>query len=68
MRPRSDPRPVAERIWREVGYRPPHPRDLIRPMMEAFYVAVILIPKLSVDAVNRWLTRHGRQPLRNHMD
>ncbi len=68
MRPRFDPRRVAERIWREVGYRPPYPRDLIRPMMETFDVAVILIPTLSVDAVNRWLTGHGRQPLCNHKD
>jgi IrrE N-terminal-like domain len=68
LRPRFDPRPVAERIWREVGYRPPHPRDLIRPMMETFDIAVILIPKLSIEAVNQWLTGHGRQPLRNHRD
>lgn len=68
MRPRFDPRPVAERIWCEVGYKPPHPRDLIRPMMETFDVAIILIPMLSVDAVNRWLVGHGRQPLRNHRD
>jgi hypothetical protein len=66
LRPRFDPRPVAERIWREVGYRPPHPRDLIRPIMETFDVAVLLIPRLSVDAINQWLTGHGRQPLRNH--
>jgi hypothetical protein len=37
-------------------------------MMETFDVAVILIPKLSIDAVNRWLAAHGRQPLRNHED
>jgi hypothetical protein len=37
-------------------------------MMETFDVAVIIIPTLSVDAVNRWLIEHGRQPLRNHRD
>jgi hypothetical protein len=68
LRPRFDPRPVAERVWREVGYRPSHPRDLIRPMMETFDIAVVLIPKLSIDAVNRWLIGHGRKPLRNHKD
>jgi hypothetical protein len=68
LRSRFDPRPVAERIWREVGYRAPIPRDLIKPMMETFDVAVILIPKLSIDSVNRWLVGHGRQPLRNYTD
>lgn len=61
-----DPRPIAERIWREVGYKPTHPRDLIRPMMETFDVAVILVPKLSISSVNQWLAERGRQPLRNH--
>lgn len=23
-----DPRPVVERIWRDIGYRPTFPRDL----------------------------------------
>jgi hypothetical protein len=68
LRRRFDPRPVAERIWREVGYKPPHPRDVIQPMMETFDAAVILIPNLSVDAVNRWLAGRGRQLLINHRD
>jgi hypothetical protein len=37
-------------------------------MMETFDAAVILIPKLSIDAINRWLIGHGRQPLQNRMD
>jgi hypothetical protein len=65
---RFDPRPVAERIWREVGYTPLHPRDLIQAMMEAFDVAVILIPRLSIHSVNQWLTERSRQPLRNYRD
>ena len=68
MPPRFDPRPLAGRIWREIGYTPPHPRDLIRPMMETFDVAVILVPSLSVRLVNKWLTERGRQPLRNYRD
>jgi hypothetical protein len=36
--------------------------------METFDVAVVLIPKLSIDAINRWLIGHGRQPLRNHKE
>lgn len=37
-------------------------------MMEAFDAAIILIPRLSIEAVNRWLAGHGRQPLRKHRD
>jgi IrrE N-terminal-like domain len=37
-------------------------------MMETFDVAIVQISALSVDAVNRWLIAHGRQPLRKHRD
>lgn len=60
-----DPTPVAERIWREVGYRPDFPRDLVRPVMETFDLAIILLPRLSIDAVAQWLTDRGRVPIRS---
>ena len=68
MRSRFDPRPIAERIWGEVGYKPPLPRDLIQPMMETFDAAVILIPRLSITAVNQWLGERGRQGIGAYRD
>jgi hypothetical protein len=59
-----DPSTTAERIWREIGYRPDIPRDLIQPVMETFDLAVILLPRLSINAVAQWLTDHGRAPIR----
>jgi hypothetical protein len=65
---RFDPRPVAERIWREVGYQPAFPRDIVQPIMETFDVAVILLPKLSIASLNAWLWGRGRAPLSQHPD
>ena len=66
MHLRFDPRPVAERIWREIGYRPAFPRDIVQPIMETFDVAVILLPKLSIASLNAWLCERGRAPLGRH--
>ena len=63
-----DPRSMAERIWREIGYRPDFPRDVVRPVMETFDLAVILIPMLSVAAVARWLVDRGCAPILIHAD
>jgi IrrE N-terminal-like domain len=63
---RFDPRPVAERIWREVGYRPAFPRDIVQPIMDTFDVAVILLPQLSIASLNAWLWERGRAPLGRH--
>jgi IrrE N-terminal-like domain len=68
VHPRFDPRPVAERIWREVGYRPTFPRDIIQPAMETFDTAVILLPKLSIASLNAWLRERGRAPIGRHPD
>jgi uncharacterized protein DUF955 len=68
VHPRFDPRPVAERIWREVGYRPTFPRDIIQPAMETFDTAVILLPKLSIASLNAWLREHGRAPVGRYAD
>lgn len=65
---RFDPRPVARRVWREVGYAPPYARDLVQPMMETFDVAVILMPRLSIRLANEWLKERGRRPLQNYRD
>jgi hypothetical protein len=68
VRLRFDPRPVADQIWREVGYRPGFPRDIVQPMMETFDVAVILLPTLSIASVSAWLWERGRAPLGGHAD
>ncbi len=64
MRPSFDPGPTAARIWREVGYRPDFPRDLVQPIMETFDLAIVLIPRLSIASIAQWLIEHGRAPLR----
>ena len=63
MHLRYDPQPVAERIWCEVGYRPGFPRDLLQPLMEAFEVAVIFVPTLSIASMNAWLVENRRAPV-----
>jgi hypothetical protein len=68
LQPRYDPRPVAERIWREAGYRPAFPRDLVQPMMETFDAAVVLVPKLSITSLNAWLTERRLAPVGRHAD
>lgn len=59
-----DPRPTVERIWREIGYRPEFPRDLLQPIMETFDLAVVHIPHLSIGAVAEWLSKRGCSPIR----
>jgi hypothetical protein len=63
---RYDPRPVAERIWREVGYRPVFPRDIVQPIMETFDAAVIFLHTLSIASFNAWLRERGLRPLGGH--
>jgi hypothetical protein len=55
-----DPRPIARRIWSQVGYEPIFPRDLTRPILEAFDLAIVLLPTLSIPKVNYWLSERGR--------
>lgn len=63
-----DPRPVAERIWREIGYKPAFPRDLIQPLMETFDAVVVVLPKLSIAALDAWLRERGRASPVRHAD
>ncbi len=63
-----DPEPLAERIWREVGYRPKSPRDLVPPLMETFDIAVVIVPRLSIGSVNAWLSKRGRPSNIRHRD
>lgn len=63
-----NPRPVVKRIWREIGYRPTFPRDLVQPVMETFDAAVVLVPKLSIISLNAWLRERGQVPIGLHAD
>lgn len=63
-----DPEPLAERVWREVGYRPKTPRDLVPPLMETFDIAVVIVPRLSIGSVNAWLSKRGRRADVRHRD
>jgi len=60
---RFDPRPLAAKIWADVGYHPEIPRDLLQPIMETYDLFVVHIPQLSIVRIGEWLEQHGRPPL-----
>jgi hypothetical protein len=50
---------AAAGFWAEAGGEEPFPRDLRRPIARALPLAVVLLPRLRVSAVDAWLRRQG---------
>lgn len=63
-----DPQPHVERIWKQVGYEPPFPRDLLLPAMEAFPITVIVLPHLKLSTINQWLRARSCAGSGEHAD
>jgi hypothetical protein len=60
-----DPRPIARRFWERAGVWEPFPRRLTPTIAAILPVAVILIPKLTIEAVAKWLTARGANCLQS---
>jgi len=51
---------AADEFWRRAGRAEPFPRTLQQPIMLALPVAIVLLPRLQVSSVERWLhERHA---------
>jgi hypothetical protein len=50
---------AAATFWAVAGAEEAFPRDLRRPIANALPVAVVLLPKLRLSAVDKWLVRQG---------
>jgi hypothetical protein len=50
---------AAACFWAEAGGEEPFPRDLRRPIARALPLALVLLPRLRVSAVDAWLRRQG---------
>jgi hypothetical protein len=46
-------------FWHEAGEPEPFPRDLSRPITRALPLAIVLLPRLRLDAVQTWLKANG---------
>jgi hypothetical protein len=50
---------AAAGFWAEAGGEEPFPRELRRPIARALPLALVLLPRMRVSAVDAWLRRQG---------
>lgn len=60
-----DPRPIAQRFWERAGAKEPFPRRLTPTIAAILPIAVVLIPKLTIESMVNWLTARGANCLQS---
>ncbi len=50
---------MAEKFWRLAGKTESFPRSLEIPMAWALPVAIVKLPHLALEEIDRWLKEHG---------
>lgn len=55
MSPLSEAQAMAEAFWRRAGEIEPFPRTMQAAIMRALPVAIVLLPRLHLSSVERWL-------------
>ncbi|WP_426343934.1 ImmA/IrrE family metallo-endopeptidase [Pseudoduganella sp. R-32] len=68
MKKHFDAQEIACQIWAHVGSPPAFPRDLALPVMEAYPVAIVELPRLSIAGISGWLSERGREVLGQKRD
>lgn len=50
---------LAEKFWALVDHPEPFPRAMESPILWALPLAIIMVPRLGLSEVQRWLTQRG---------